>query len=164
MNEPRIVASPGNPGRAQRVDSSDWWPVLGWIGVVFLVLGGLDFGLTWYPFDFGNREWEFASVTASFNGLVVPVLGIGLIMVASGLTGRRWWRYLAVLASVTFLLAVLVGVVLWATNIPLATRSVPLELATGLKKAMVKTAAQAVVYPALLVYLVRKGSKAPENS
>lgn len=143
-------------GRARAFDPSRAWAALGWIGLAFLVVGGADFALTWYPMDFGNREWEFGSVTASFNGLPILVLGLGLLLTSSVLTGRRWWALLAALVAFGLLVWIVVGVVLWITTVPLALQTVPIEVATGMKKAVAKTAVQSVVYPVLMAFIAMR--------
>lgn len=160
MNEPKIVASPGRQERVTRAEPSDAWAALGWIGLVFLVVGGSDFALTWIPTSFGNREWEFATVTASFNGMPILVLGIGLLLVASKQMERRWWGFLAGAAALVMLFWMLVGGALWARSVPLAINSVPQEVVVGMNKALAKTAIQTLVYPIVLVYLGWRALKA----
>lgn len=159
MNDPKIVASGKDAGRRAPVGAADevgTWAALGWIGLVFLLVGGADFALVWFPASFGAREWEFATVTQSFNGLPILLLGVGLLMVASEQVDRRWWWYLAVGASALLLLWVLVGVALWTSNVGLALQTVPDELRGGIGKAVVRTTIQAIAYPVLLVYLLKR--------
>ncbi|MGW8265390.1 MAG: hypothetical protein ACWGSQ_03430 [Longimicrobiales bacterium] len=156
MNEQTILSSPSDAKRKmgiKRVDPTRAWALLGWVGFAFLVVGGADFALTWYPMDFGNREWEFGTVTASFNGLPILVLGLGLLYAAALGYQRRWWGGVTLLVSAVLMLWVLGGVVIWATNVPLALQSVPLEMMTGIKKALVKTTIQSVAYPVILGFL-----------
>ena len=157
MTDPKIVASAKNLERGRPVrapESSGAWAALGWIGLVFLVVGGSDFVLTWIPTDFGNPEWEFGTVTASFDGLPVLVLGLGLLLVASQQLERRWWGTLGVAVAVVLLIWVLVGFALWAMNLSLALQTVPDELALGLRRAVAKTLVQSIAFEALLAYLI----------
>jgi hypothetical protein len=130
------------------------WAVLGWIGIVFLAVGGVDFALTWYPTAFGNREWEFGTVTQSFNGLPILVLGIGLVSAAGGATRARWWGLVATAAAVGVLLCVMIGFLLWVRSVPLALATVPVELGPGVRKAVWKTSIQALAYAAVSSYLI----------
>jgi hypothetical protein len=155
VKEPMIVASARDQGPRRSEDSTRVWLVLGWIGLVFLTVGGADFALTWFPPSFGTPEWEFATVTQSFNGLPILLLGVGLLTAAAEQVDRRWWAHLGSGAALVLLLWVLAGFVLWALNIPLALQTVPDELALGLQKAVGKTLLQSLVYPAVLVYLLR---------
>jgi hypothetical protein len=160
LSTPRIVAATGDAKRNRPVDHPRAWAVLGWTALAFLVVGGFDFALTWYPPDFGNREWEFGTVTASLNGLPILLIGIALLLAASIQTGRRWWAILATVASLVMLVWVAVGAVLWATNVPLALESVPPELAVGIKKSLAKTVVQSVVYPLVLTFLLVRAAGA----
>lgn len=131
--------------------------VLGWIGLGFLAVGGLDFLLAWYPTAFESKEWQFAVATRSFGSLPVPTMGIGFLVFASVLSGRRWWAYLGGAAAALVGFVVVVGVVLWATNVPLALSQVPDEVATGMYRSITRTAVQSVVYPLLMIYLAVTG-------
>jgi hypothetical protein len=166
VSDPKIVASAKEQRRAppESVESGQAWAMLGWIGIAFLVVGGADFVLTWIPPDFGNREWEFGTVTASFNGLPILLLGLGLLIAASQQMGRRWWGTLGMVGSVGLLLWVLVGIALWASNIQLALQTVPDELAVGVQRALVKTLVQSVVYTLALVYLMFRSWLAGKGS
>lgn len=131
--------------------------IVGWVGLAFLLVGGADFTLTWVPTNFGNPEWEFGTLTASLNGLPVPLFGLAGVFWAGETARRKGVVAFATLCAVCFLLVILYGLVLWATNIPLALQSVPPEIARGLKRALLKTSVQGVVYPLVLAYLARRG-------
>lgn len=118
-----------------------------WIGVALFFLGSVDLGLTWFPTSFGNREWEFATVTASFNGMPLILIGLALAVGTAGLEGRRWWALLGSITGLVFLVWVLASTVLWATNIPLAMGAVEGVAMTAMKKAILKTALQSLVLP-----------------
>lgn len=159
MSDPKIVASGKNqrhPGSVPS-DSGGSWLILGWIGLVFLVVGGTDFALVWFPLNFGNPEWEFATVTQSFNGLPILLLGLGLLAVAAAETERRWWSTLALVAAAGLLLWVLVGTAFWASNVSLALETVPDELELGIQRAVAKTLVQSIAYSTALGYLVWRG-------
>jgi hypothetical protein len=124
---------------------------------VFLVVGGADFVFTWVPLNFGVPEWEFGTVTQSFNGLPVLLLGLGLLLVASNEVERRWWELLGMGAAAVLLLWVLFGAVLWMSNVQLALDAAPAEALSAIREAVARTAVQAVAYSAALAYLVVKG-------
>jgi len=163
VSEKSILASSGDSKKKRgirRVDPAQAWSILGWIGLAFLVVGGSDFALTWYPMAFGNREWEFGTVTASFNGLPILVLGLGLLYAASLQYARRWWTVLSLIVSAVLMLWVIAGAIIWATNVPLALQSVPPEVVVGIKKALVKTTIQSVTYPIILGFLAMRSFQA----
>lgn len=156
MSDPKIVASGRkqvHPGAVPQ-DSSRAWLVLGWTGLAFLIVGGADFVLLWFPMNFGSPEWEFGTVTQSLNGFPILLLGLGLLTAASGEADRRWWGILGGIASIGLLLWVLGGSVLWSMNVSLALETVPAELAPNIRRAVAKTLLQAMAYSSVLAYLV----------
>ncbi len=148
---PRAAPPPAEPSPSRSV-----WA---WVGLAFLIVGGADLVLTWFPVQFGNHEWEFGTVTAALNGLPVPILGLAAMIWAAGEGHRKWIATLSLAASVLLFLGILVGLILWAMGVPLALQSVPAQLGLGLKKALVKTAIQGVVYPVLLIYMIVRAGR-----
>jgi hypothetical protein len=132
----------GGPDTIERISA-----FVRWIGVTLFLLGSVDLGLTWVPTEFGNREWEFATVTASFNGMPVILIGLMFIVAAAASEGRRWWALAGGMAGLMFLVLVLGSTVLWATNIPLAMGAVEGVAMTAMKKAILKTSVQSLVLP-----------------
>lgn len=159
MSDTKLVMPEQGTGRGKlrALESSHAWALLGWVGLTFLVVGGWDFALTWYPMDFGNREWQFGTVTASFNGLPVPVMGLGLLLASSIQTGRQWLAGVGALGALVLLVWALGGVVLWLGTVPLALEGTPVEVLVGMKKAIAKTAIQSVAYPMILGFLGWRG-------
>lgn len=155
MPESVILTGRAEPAAtATMTEPSRNWSVWAWVGFAFLIVGGVDLLLTWLPLRFGNQAWEFGNVTSSLNGMPVPVLGLAAVLWAAIEGRRRWLAGVALAVAGVFLLAILVGLVLWATGIPLALQSVPAQLAVGMKRALVKTGIQGVVYPVLMVFMI----------
>jgi hypothetical protein len=106
-----------------------------------------------YPAFFGNAQWEFGTVTNFLNGL--PATTIGLAMVAASALARDRVRSARLSAMIMglFALLVIVGSVLYLTVVPIALReSSPNALVLlGIKKSIVKTTVQALVYPVVLI-------------
>jgi hypothetical protein len=156
VSDPKIVASAKNQERSRPVpqDSRRSWLILGWIGLAFLIVGGTDFLLAWVPPNFGTREWEYATVTQSFNGLPILLLGVGLLTVASEAVGRRWWGLVALGASAVLLFWVLAGAALWAMSIGLALETAPEQVLIGVQRGAVRTVVQILAYVPALAYLL----------
>jgi hypothetical protein len=134
------------------------WRLLGWTGWAFFALGGVDVALTWFPATFGNPEWEFGTVTASLNGLPVTTMGLALVLCAGIAQGQRWIIRTVAMVLLLLAAAILVSGLLYATNVPIALRTVTQEVARqGLMKAITKTSVQLVLYPALFVTLAVVG-------
>jgi hypothetical protein len=157
VNDPRIVASPKEQGRGARpgaVVSNQVWTVLGWVGFAFVLVGGTDFALVWLPLEIGTREWEFAVVTQSFNGLPILLLGVGLLIAAAEQVGPRWWAYAGNGVAGVLLVWILAGTALWGSNVGLALSTVPEDVRIGVQKAVAKTSVQAVVYAVVLALVL----------
>lgn len=161
MNDPKILVSAKKRGGS--AESGGAWTTLGWIGLVFTVVGGADFALVWYPSSFGSPEWEFGTVTQSLNGIPILLLGIGMLFAGSEQTGRRWWMYVGAGCSLLMLVWVVVGAGLWGLNVPMALQTVPDELALGVRKAIFKTSLQSVAYASVFAYLVRRAWRVAQS-
>ncbi len=149
MGEARVLVRPPEKGfGALEAAPAFGWLLLGWAGLTFAVVGGLDVALTWYPSHFGSSEWEFGTVTASLNGLPLYTMGMALMLAAAIARGRRRAVRIVAAAFMVTAIAIVFAASLWATNVPIAVQSVTdPEVKTGLTKAIVKTWAQAIVYP-----------------
>ena len=112
-------------GRRRLAPAPDYgWYLLGWLGLVFVIVGGVSLAMMWYPVLIGNPQWEFGTVSSTYDSLPITALGLGLLLGAGVARGIRWWTRTA--AALFLLLALLVigGLVLYATNLPLALRAV----------------------------------------
>lgn len=123
------------------------WYLLGWLGLVFVIIGCTDLAMAWYPVLIGNPQWEFGTVSRTYDNLPLTSLGLGLLLGAGVARGVKWWTRIAAVLFLLLALLVIGGLVLYATNIPLALRSVadPLAL-SGLKRAIVKALVQGIMY------------------
>jgi hypothetical protein len=128
------------------------------IGFLLAVVGLADLLLVWFPLAVGNPEWEFGTVSAFLDGLPAASLGLGLVLASALVLRQRWVvRVTAVLFALLALL-ILGAAVLYATNIPLALRSVTdPTYQLGMYKAVVKTLVQALCYPAAFLWIAAHG-------
>jgi hypothetical protein len=134
---------PKKPGGAPFVG----WYLLGWAGWVFLLAGLTDIGLAWIPLRLGNAEWEFGTISRSFDSLPLPFLGAALIMAAGIAQGKRWWARLGVIVIAVIGVWSLFCGVIYGLNVPLALRSVNQpEVLFGLKKSIFRTSLQVALY------------------
>lgn len=140
---------PGGPARAYKA--------MGWIGLGFLVVGCLDFGLVWVSPQFGSLEWRFAAAAQGLGTLPVPTLGLALMMVGGFHVERRWWPVLAGVAAVLLGIAVLGTVGLWLPSVRLAMDSVPADQRMGLFRTLGRMAVQSLAYPLMFGYLAWMG-------
>ncbi len=147
----RVLVRPEQKNRPVPVPSPEaGWRMVTMVGLLLGVVGWLDILLMWVPAHFGRAEWEFGTISATFDALPLATLGIGLLLagtLAAGYLGRLkvfGWLSFGILA---LLLAMLV---LYGLDVPLAWKGVAPAALPMLKRAMAKTALLAVMY--LVVY------------
>lgn len=156
MSAPKVLVqeAPAKPRLSPAPDFG--WYLIGWIGVVFAAVGGMDLLLAWYPLNLGNSEWEFGTVSAALDGLPVLTLGLALLMGSGAARGERWLMRTTALIFVVLAVLILAAALLYASDLPIALKAVTQPVVrTGLKKAITKTAGQAVLYPLAYLWIAR---------
>jgi hypothetical protein len=151
----RLVLPPADPG----------WSLLGWVGLVFLAIGLLDLALGWFPPRFGNPEWEFGTVTRTFDSLPITVLGLALTL-ASAIQRRVAWATRAA-AALCWLLALILaaGFVVFLLDVPVALKAVTQPVVrAGLDRAIIKALVQGVLYPTVLAAIGWQGVRATRRA
>ncbi len=136
------------------------WYLLGGIGLVFAVVALADLTLAWYPARFGDREWEFGTVTTVFGGL--PLFTMGLMLAFGAAVAKGNLRLLRIWSVVLLVVAVLLLAILalYARSVPVALETVTEPvLKVGLNKAILKTVLQGVLYPAGFLWVATLGWK-----
>lgn len=161
MASPRVlVREDGQGGKARFIPPAPdfGWQLLGWLGWVFLIVGGIDIALTWYPFNLGNPDWEFGTISSTLDSLPVTTMGLAILLASS--VARGWKLGIRIFSILLLVAALLVvaAIVIYLLNLPLAFKSVtePI-LRTGLKKAVTKTISQGVFYPTAFVIMGMQG-------
>lgn len=154
----RVIAGLGDQeagAGAVRRSAGYEWGVLVSLGMAFAVVSFVDIALTFYPVNFGSREWQFGTATAVMNNLALGVLGIGFVAVAGLARDSRGLVGLAQVASGLLGLFVLVMAVLFVRNVGAALGSTtdPVIL-EGLREAIARTALQVVAYTAGLGWII----------
>jgi hypothetical protein len=121
--------------------------LLTWVAVAFVVLGGFDVALAWWPTFIGNAEWEFGTYTATLNNLPIVLLGVGLLVAAGMARGRPLLLWCTGGVALLIALGLVLGMFMYLTDIPIALKSVTDPTARlGLKKAVTKSLVQGVIY------------------
>jgi hypothetical protein len=142
------------------------WGVLGLIGAAFIVMGGTDIALAWYPSAFGNPEWEFGAISATLNGVALPTLGVYLLL-AYGLAGNRTAPKLAAgILSAALFAALIALAFVYLTVVPLALHAVAANalVSSGMKKAIVKAILLLFAYGSLFVVAAFAGLRGRPRS
>ena len=148
-----------DPGSSEQRSAPDAaWTVLAFAGAALALVGLLDLGLTWIPLRFGIPEWEFGTVTASLNALPVLSLGLAMLLAAGLARGRR--RTVRTICVALGILAawIVASALLYATNLPFILQAAGQpEIAEGLRKSLLKTGVQVVLYPTVFVSIAVYG-------
>jgi hypothetical protein len=141
------------------------WSFLGLIGAVFFLIGSANQWLAFVPLMLGSPEWEFGTVSAYLDALPLPALGATLFMASGIALGRRWMVRTGSVIIVLMAVAILALVVVYATDIPLALKSVTdPTIRLGLKKAIVKALGQGLGYPLVFAVIAVKAWKVSRGS
>jgi len=146
----------GPSGKPNETERNPGWIALGGVGVLFVAVGLVDLVMAWTPPRFGNADWEFGTVTAMFNNLPVPAMGLGLALAsASARRATRATRAVGVVAAVVAIWC-LVGALLYGLTLPLALGSIT---EPGPRQALVtssvKTLVQILLYTLFFLWLAR---------
>lgn len=152
---PRIIMSGEGSKGVVRSAPAGAWQVLAIVGWVFLVVGGMDVALVWYPPLLGNPGWEFGSITTALNGFPLPVMGTSLILASAVARGHLGTARLAMVVASIFVLFAVVAAGFYALDVPIALKEVTEPMGrTGLKKAILRTIVQLIAYPLVLVFVI----------
>jgi hypothetical protein len=137
----------------------DGWRLLGWLGLAFFVMSGIDILLGWYPLRFGSPEWEFGTISATMSALSIPTLGLYLMLCSA--ISRERPRVAKVVGIGMIIMGVfLLGLaVLYLTTVPLALKAVATEYMASLnmKKAILRWLILFVGYEIIYVMGALKG-------
>lgn len=134
------------------------------LGSAFLVLGGAELLFLWLPLQMGNAAWEFATVSRTLDALPMVALGLGLLAYgvvtnpdSDRVAARRTYWVFAVAALVVIAMAAV-----YATAAPAVLQGTPPEAMDGLKRTLLKSSLQLLVYGAAfsaVALTIRKRTK-----
>lgn len=122
--------------------------ILGLLGASFLTVGLVDLGLLWYPLNFGQASWEFATLSQTLSSVPMTGLGLGLVAfaaVAHSDSRPAWVRTVSVLFVVAALAFVTMGA-LYVTVAPEVVRGSAPQTLGSVSRALVKNSAEALIY------------------
>jgi hypothetical protein len=152
--------------RSETSSGREAWTLIGWIGLIFVLMGVVDIALGVYPTAFGNAEWEFGVASGILNGFAIPTMGAYLLL-SSAVARQKaaLSRTIAVLMWVIAAVLVILGL-LYVTVVPAALKSVDRSdvILLGMKKAIVKAVLFLVAYWFLYAVGGLKGWKAAKRS
>jgi hypothetical protein len=153
-----LAAEPTARDRTRRAtasgerDRTPWVPIVV-VGWGLAIVGMIDVALVWFPTNFSSAEWEFGTITRTFNGLALATVGIGAVAACGIGMGSRWLlASVGVLATIATLAIIATGG-LYALVAPVAIGGAPEQLRGSLMLAIGKTSAFALVYLAIYSFL-----------
>lgn len=155
MNSPVLVGSAPPAASATPLDRA-WQraaPVFAALGLAITAVAALDLGLAWVPAQFGNPEWEFGTVTRTFDSLALGTTGLGWLLIWSVVRKVRWALVALGLVFVLLLVGIVGGLVLYWLNVPVALGAVPAEAGTMLKRSVARSSVFGTTYLALYAWL-----------
>jgi len=130
------------------------WRLLAVLGLLMLVHGLLDAWQMATPLRLGQPEWEFGTVSALFDRFALIAIGLAFLMTAAAAGGKVWPVRMLALAGAVIAVVLWVSAVLYLTTLPMVLNAVTdPDALLPIKKAMLKTAIQAAVYPVALIWV-----------
>lgn len=134
------------------------WELMGWVGLAFFLIGALDLAMGWVPFRLGNPEWEFGTVSRTFDNLPITALGLTLLLASAAARGIDWAIRATGLLALLLALFLFASLLVYALDVPVAFRAVgDSDARSGLKRAVTKGLAQGMLYPIVLAAIGIKG-------
>jgi hypothetical protein len=141
-------------------DTDHAWAALGWLGLVFVIVGMVDLMLAWYPLALGSAEWEFGTIGATLNGFPLPALGLALNLAAGIARGSRWQMRGTAVVAIGLALLLLGFAFIYVTVIPVALADATNGVVrTGLLKSIAKAIVLLVIYPIFFLWIGYHGWK-----
>ena len=136
------------------------WQLLGGLGWLFAVVAASDLALVWYPFGFGNPDWEISTVSATVDHLPLLTVGLALIFGASVANRRMWTLQGTCIAFLVLALFIVGSTLLFGRGVGAARQALTdAESRTNLSRVTTKTIIQAIVYCVAFVWIAIKGWK-----
>lgn len=134
------------------------WELLAWVAAAFVAIGLTDLLLGWIPVRLGNPEWEFGTVSRTLDNLPITLLGLALLHASVASRGIDWALRATSLLALLLAGILLVGLVVYVLDLPLAFRVVTDPSArSGLERAVIKALVQGTLYPTVLLAIGIKG-------
>lgn len=155
---PFVVSPPGSrPVAARsRVDARDLHRPVLWVGWGLVLVCLVNQALLWWSPQFGTPQWEFATVSQTFDRMPLLVLSFLLVAVGTLLSGSvvASRAVAGLLGTLSLLVVGLAGLYCLAAAVAWSgARGAPPEALSLLVRAVVKTALVAVVYAMVLAGL-----------
>jgi hypothetical protein len=129
--------------------------VLAGTSAALALVGWTDWVLLWVPLGFGNVEWEFGTISRSFDALPLATIGTAVFIAVALNSG--WRRTLLAAAVATSLLVAAFVLVfgVYLLDLPVLLNGAPGPARMVLFKAVAKTSLYGVLYTVTYAWLCR---------
>jgi len=134
-------------------DFATVWRVALLAGIVLAFVGLVDIAFVWYPPRWANVDWEFGSVSTTFDALPLPTIGLVSVLVAAASRGRRLPMRLMGALILFLALVLVVFAVVYVLDAPVVVQAVDPQARATVKRAMMKTGLMAAAYIVLYIVL-----------
>jgi hypothetical protein len=139
------------------------WRLIGAAGLTFGLVGWTDVLLLWYPLRVGRPDWEFATVSGTFDALPLATIGTLLVVAWLHAAGPRGLRVLAGSALFLVVLGLVGAFVLFGLSFATGLGSVEADTQWILVRAGIKTAVSAFAYVTLYILMALSLIRAPRK-
>lgn len=151
----RVLVRERGEGGAKRF-VAPWDPdkllmAVGWIGAVLTGAALADYAIALFPPHFSSVEWEFGTISQVFAGLPLVFIGMVAIWLSGAGLGRRWVLLASGLAMEFAALCVVLLLLGFALDIPIALRSGQGAAHSAVVKVIVKTLAMGLLFGTSLI-------------
>lgn len=129
------------------------WRFIVGSGLILGLIGWIDVLLLWYPFRLGDAEWEFGTVSATFDALPLATIGLVAVAVAAKVAAGPGVRKLVAGFAIVAAVALLAAAVLFGLSFVQGWGNIPDEASWMLIRAGVKGTLFAMAYTGLYLWL-----------
>ena len=144
--EPQILVGQSKSAQTVILDDRDLHTPALWFGISLAIVTLANFALLWWRPNFGNAEWEFATIGQTIDRLPLLVVSLCLLVYGTLQSGSvRGTRALAVI-SVLFALWIIGSTVLYGMASLTAFKLVPGNQISVVKRTVAKNLFGATVY------------------
>ena len=160
MTGANILVGEGKRRSSPAPSPESGWQLLAGLGWLFALVAASDLALVWYPFGFGNPDWEISTVSATVDHLPLLTVGLALIFGAS-VANRKLWTLQATCIGFLILALFVVGsTIMFGRGVGAARQGLTdVESRTNLTRVTTKTIIQAILYSIGFVWIAVKGFK-----
>lgn len=118
------------------------------VGAALVFVALVDVAIVWTPLRLGTPGWEFATISRTFTN--VPMTAIGWVLIAFGVVRHPdrhvfWTRGVGAAFAAMALILLGMGAV-YALSVPAVVREATPGVTDALKRALLKTGTEIVVY------------------